>query len=235
MEMRKRSVKKRIFLTGFLITLVMLLTILFSNIFLGELREEALLDQMDSVVRDYEEIQTLMLMADFFGEESTCVAIRSMLSRMNEELWDLGLKIDQYRQATEEFSTAPFYEKEKARFNQRAALYYTLLKRLDDTCETDHTLMSFFYRDEDECPDCDAQAFVLTDIRLQLEDEGRSDDLALFSFDMDLDLPTIDLLRQHYNITHYPCMVIEDDTYCGLRNKDEVLELLCEHSNGTIC
>ncbi|MFP4117592.1 MAG: hypothetical protein ACLFTR_01585 [Candidatus Woesearchaeota archaeon] len=233
MAVKKRS--KRIFIVAFLITVILMVSIFFSNSIVSEMREDKLEERMDTIINDYEEMQTLLLMADHFGEEYTCMALEKMLSGMNEELWDLGMQIDQYRQATEEFMESPFYYQKKTLFNQRSVLYYMLMKRIESTCGADQTLMSFFYREKSECPDCDPQAFVLTDIRHELEDQGRGDDLALFSFDADLDLPTLDLLLKYYNITEFPCVVIGEDRFCGLRNKAEMVELLCEETNGSLC
>ncbi len=233
MAMKRRN--RKIFFTAFLITIILMLSIFLSNALLSGMREDALETQMDNIVQSHEEMQTLLLMADYFGEEYTCLALRSMLLGMNDDLWDLGVKIDQYRQASEEFAETPFYAQKKRLFNQRATLYYTLLKRIDQVCGTGQTLMTFFYREEEECPDCDPQAFVLTDIRHELERQGRGDDLALFSFDADLELPTVDLLMRYYNVTDFPCVVIGENPFCGLRNKREMVELLCDQTNGSIC
>ena len=233
MAVKKKN--KRIFLIALIMTLILLTSIFYSNYMISELREDALEIRMQQIVQDHEEMQILLTMANYFGEEYSCIAMRTMLIGMNEDLWDLGIKIDQYRQATEEFVESPFYYQQKTVFNRRAVLYYTLLKRMSDICDTDRTLMLFFYREKEVCPDCDPQAFVLTDIRLDLEEMNRGDDLALFSFDADLNLPTIDLLVQYNNITEFPCVVIGDNRHCGLKNKREMTELLCDETDGFIC
>ncbi|MFW5852698.1 MAG: hypothetical protein ACOCUR_01590 [Nanoarchaeota archaeon] len=227
--------KKRLFFVGFIITLILLFSILLSNFFLTEMREDAVVDRMSDMMRSYEEMQTLVLMSEFFGEESTCIALESMLSSMNEELWELGIKIDQYRQVTEEFSQSPFYYEQKKHFNQRAVLYYSMLKRMQEMCEVEQVLMTFFYEKKEDCPDCDPQSFVLTDIRMDLEKLDMGTHLALFSFDVDLDLATINLLLSHYDVDEFPCVVINDNAFCGLRDKEEMKDLICEESDGTLC
>lgn len=227
--------KKRLFVAGFFITLLMLVTILFSNFLMSNLREDAVIDRMATMLQSYEEMQTLLIMADFFGEESTCIALESLLMGMNEDLWELGIKIDQYRQVTEEFTRSPFYFEQKKLFNQRAILYFSMLKQMHEMCNVNQLLMTFFYIKSEDCPNCDAQSFVLTDIRMDLERINRSDELALFSFDVDLNLPTVNLLLKHYNITEFPCVLVEDDVFCGLRNKNEVRSIICDRDGNTIC
>jgi len=61
------------------------------------------------------------------------------------------------------------------------------------------------------------------------------EELSIFSFDADLELPSISVLTQFYNVTEYPCMVIEDGTYCGLRDKRMMTDVLCQGRNLSIC
>lgn len=227
------AIKKRIFGIAFIITVILLAGILFSNTVLNSKREDAVLSKMNSMIRENEEMQTLFFLSDFFGEESTCIALESMLSSMNKDLWDLGVKIDEYRQASEEFTKSPFYIEQKKTFNQRSILYFSMLLRLKAMCDVNQSLVTFLYKKKEECPDCDSQSFVLSDIRNDLEDESRSNELALFSFDVDLDLPSIALLVKYYNITEYPCVIVEDTPFCGLHNKDEMKKLICD--NASLC
>ncbi|MFW6230618.1 MAG: hypothetical protein ACOC32_01190 [Nanoarchaeota archaeon] len=231
--MAVKTAKKRIFGIALLVTVVLLAGIIYSNTVLNDKREEAVLGRMNDIVQEYEEMQTLFFLSDFFGEESTCIALESMLASMNKDLWDLGIKIDSYRQASEEIAESPFYFEQKKHFNQRAVLYFSMLKRLKRMCDVNQTIMTFYYENKEDCPDCDPQSFVLTDIRRDLEDLGRGQELALFSFDAELDLPSVDLLMRHYNFSQLPCMVIEEESFCGLHNKKELKKILCK--NASLC
>jgi hypothetical protein len=227
------AIKKRIFGVAFIITVVLLSGILFSNVLLNDKREDVVLERMNAMIKEYEEMQTLFFLSEYFGEESTCLALESMLSSMNKDLWDLGVQIDEYRQASEEFTRSPFYVDQKKTFNQRAVLYFSMLKRLKDMCNVDQAVVTFLYKNSEDCPRCDQQSFVLSDIRHDLEKEKRGSELALFSFDVDLNLPSIDLLVKFYNVTEYPCVIIEDTPFCGLHDKNEMKEIIC--NNASLC
>jgi hypothetical protein len=225
----------RVFVVGFIITAILFGTIICSNALVNTSRESAVQTRMANVIKEYEDMQTVLWMSEFMGENSNCIALQSMTIRMNKGLWELGTKIDQYRQVTEEFATDPFYVEQKREFNRQEVMYFTNLKGMKERCDMNQTILSYFYKKKEECPDCDAQSFILLDIKKDLEDAGTEDELALFSFDANTDLISIELLTSHYNITEFPCMVIEDQPYCGLRSKAQTLDILCNATTLSIC
>lgn len=229
------EMNKKIFLVGLLITSILFISILFFNSLANNQREKAVLDRMNDVVGEYENMQTLIFMSEIFGEDSTCVGLQSTLLTMDKGLWDLGLKIDLYRQVTENFMQDPFYVQQKTEFNRKEVLYFAMLKRMKDMCRLNQTIISYFYKRKEACPDCDAQSFVLADIKRDLEKMNREDEIAIFSFDADLDIASINLLTRVYNITSYPSIVLGNITYSGLHNKKETISLFCREKKMAIC
>jgi hypothetical protein len=229
------EIDKNLFIKGLLITMLLFLIVLFLNTMANDKREDVLVEKMNRVVQEYEDMQALMFMSEFFGEEATCVALGSMLSEMNKGVWDLGIKIDLYRQAREEFMEDPFYIQQKKEFNRKEVLYFSMLKKMKEMCRLNQTMVSFFYRKKEFCLDCDAQSFVLSDIKRDLGKLGKDEELPVFSFDADMGIPAINLLIKFYDITEYPCLVIEDQKHCGLHNKKETLNLICKHKKLPLC
>lgn len=219
-----------IFILAAVITLMLFISIYSLNLFLSSQREQAILDRMEDIIDSYQEIQTLALMSDVFGQEMTCLSLESSLIHMDKTLWDTGLKIDKYREATEKFITDPFYLSQKKKFNRNEVVYYSMLQNMKQWCEFNQTTILYFYKKKEDCADCDAQAFVLTDLNKQIDPE-----VAIFSFDSDLDLPSVNTLETFYNISNYPCIVIEGNTYCGLHNKNDLIDTICEHKNISLC
>ncbi len=229
------EVDGRLFVIGFLITLFILGAVIFSNSLMNNQREDTVVTKMSTIVKDYEDMQTVLLMSELLGQESGCIALESMIAKMNTGLWDLGKRIDEYRKVTEEFATDPFYLAQKKEFNRQEVLYFSMLKSMNERCNLNQTIISYFYKKKEECPDCDAQSFVLQDIKQDLENRNRENEIAIFSFDTDLDLVTIELLTKFYNISSYPCMMIENSSYCGLYDKNRLIDTLCTYSNLSIC
>lgn len=231
----EKDFKKRIFLMAFLITAIIFLAIIFSNSLMENKREQVVLSRMDDVVGGYEDLQSLLLMTEFIGENLTCVALQDALNSMNKNLWVLGDKIDSYREATQNFQNDPFYLGQKEKFNRQEMLYFLMLKKMKTVCSVDKIIVSFFYKKKELCPDCDAQSFVLSNLRKDFENIGKVDEIALFSFDVDFGLPLIDLMTEYYNVDAFPCIVVESKKYCGLFNKDKMLEIFCNNANLSLC
>jgi hypothetical protein len=168
-------------------------------------------------------------MASSFGSNATCIALRGSLAEMDKTIWDLGMKIDKYRKLTEEYMKDPFYIEQKTKFNRREVLYYLLLKDTKKMCGVDTPSLLFFYKKKEACPDCDAMSFVLTDLKLD------ADELSIFSFDSDLNSSSIETLSKIYNITSYPCVVIEEKSYCGFSDKADMIKNICSEKNFSLC
>jgi len=222
--------KKLFFISGFL-TIILFISIYSLNFLIGEQREEKVNEDMDNILREYEEIQAIMLMSNIFGKESSCTAMEQMMLEMDENLWDLGIKIEKYRKLTEEYMKDSFYITQKETFNRKQIIYYSLLKEVEEWCGQDRTTILYFYKKKEECEDCDAMSFVLTNIKKDVENE-----LAIFSFDANLELNSLNVLIDHYNVSSYPCIVIEDKTYCGFKDRSETIKNICnENENFSLC
>jgi hypothetical protein len=221
---------KGIFIAAVIITVMLFISIYSFNLFLNTQREQAIIDRMEEVLDEYQEIQALSLMSDVFGKEMTCLSLKNRLAHMDKTLWETGLKIDKYREVTEKFITDPFYINQKKKFNRNEIIYFSMLKEMKDWCEFNQTVILYFYRKKEFCSDCDAQSFVLTDLNKEIGDE-----IAIFSFDSDLELPSVKTLELFYNITSHPCMVVEDDTYCGLYDKNNLVDVICKYRDISLC
>ncbi len=223
-------VAKKIFIKALFITLGILFMIYAINFYMNVKREEVVLERMTQILDEYQEIQALSLMTTTFGTEISCVSLGNSLSHMDKTLWDTGIKIDRYREAKQQFVTDPFYVDQKKKFNRNEVIYLSLLRDMKEKCDINQTLILFFFKKKEDCPDCDAQSFVLTDINKDIDPE-----IAIFSFDANLELPSINTLQAYYNITTYPCIVVDDKKYCGLKNKGRVVEILCKNRGHSNC
>jgi len=221
---------KGIFIAAAVITVMLFISIYSFNLFLNTQRERVVIERMEQVLDEYQELQALSLMSDVFGREMTCLSLESRLAHMDKTLWDAGVKIDRYREATEKFITDPFYIDQKRKFNRNEVVYFSMLQNMKQWCRFNQTTILYFFQKKEDCPDCDAQSFVLTDLNKEIDDE-----IAIFSFDSDLELPSVRTLELFYNITSYPCLVVENSTNCGLHNKNDLIDLICEHKDISLC
>lgn len=227
MAVRSRSHKAgtTIFVVALVITVFLLLTVVLLGALLDKRREEYIDTNVQKLYNELSEMQTFFLMAEVFGDEMACVAFRSKLQDMDQTIWNLGRKIDQYRIASEEFRTNPYYLEQKKIFNENELFYLILLKQMKDRCNYSQAIVLFFYQNSDDCKKCDDQSFVLTDINKDIEDE-----ISIFSFDMDLNLTTLKVLSDYYRIDQLPCVIVEDTKMCGMQDKKTIMKEICANT-----
>lgn len=225
------EVSRWIFIKALLITLFVLSIIYSINIYINSQRVETLDSQMMDTVNMLEEMETLTQLMRMFGPDATCVALKTQLDLIDKKIWDLGNKIEDYRRLSKEFFNDPAYLSHKRKFNRQQVMYLSLLKQIRQNCDLNQTIVLYFYQNSEDCRQCDDQSFVLTHINERIGKE-----IAVFSFDADLEIPSVDVLIEYYGIKEYPCTVVEDRTYCGLRSRNELEEYLClENPALSIC
>ncbi|MEK6874264.1 MAG: hypothetical protein AABX52_00775, partial [Nanoarchaeota archaeon] len=159
------KVPKSIFLLAFLITLFLLSTVVLIGILLDNKREIRINDLSGGMLASISEMQTFELMAETYGDSMACLAYRSKLENLDKSVWDLGIKIDSYRVASEEFQTDPFYRDQKRSFNENEVTYMMLMRKIQKSCAYTQPVLAFFYTNSEKCGKCDDLSFVLTDIK----------------------------------------------------------------------
>ena len=224
------EVSRGVFIKAFLITVIIFLSVYSLNLYLNSQRENVLDDNMAEIIDNFEEVQALTDLMKVYGGNVTCLALESRLKLLDTQIWKLGDKIENYRQLSKDYMNDPYYQTQKEKFNRQEVMYYSILKEMQSSCNTNQTYILYFYAKGETCSKCDDQSYVLNYFNQRIDPE-----LAVFSFDTDLNLPSINMLKSIYNVTEYPCVVIYDTTYCGLRDKDEVQGILCSKRNLSIC
>lgn len=223
MKRSDTKVSPKIFVVAFFITLFLFISILIVGDVIGKQREDYINTEVELLYSNLNRMQTYMLMSETYGERMACLASREQLKELDQSIWTLGQKIDQYRIATEEFSEDEYYKTQKTIFNENEVYYLMLLTQLKKQCDLNHTIVAFFYGDSKECPSCDSQSFVLADINREVEER-----VSIFYFDTNLNLSSVELLEEYYNLSGLPCVVIDDEPECGMQDKARVMERICE-------
>jgi len=225
------AVDKKIFVTAGIITIVLFGLIYIANQLLNNQRETELEQLRDEVIDELENMKAFTAISGLIGEEDNCDILQAQLYYFDESVWDLGKKLDSYEEASRNIFVNPYYKQQKKRFVVNELLYLSMLEKMKQTCNsTTPVSIIYFYANAKDCPDCDAQAFVLTDINNEIDEE-----LAIFSLDSDLDLIATNVLAEYYNISYLPCIVIEDNVYCGLQDKKTIINYMCEEIELELC
>lgn len=219
---------KTLLVAAFL-TIFIFVSIYALNLFLEEKREEVVSEKMNEIIEDFEEIETAAYLMEFvsgINKTYSCEILKSQLEYLESKLWKLDLRIRGYREITKDFANDKFYIREKKILNRREIIHLSMLKEMKQKCNYNQTVILYFYGECEKNRKCDDQGFVLTYINQKIDHE-----IAIFSFDADLNVSSVNTLINLYNVTEYPCVVIEDHTECGMHDKREMEELLCGYND----
>ena len=84
----------------------------------------------------------------------------------------------------------------------------------------------FFYSNKGDCPKCEQQGFVLTNFKRTYKD------VRIYHFDINIDNPALNTIKDLYKIKYAPAIVFREDTYHGFMTKT-VLENLLNNQNAS--
>jgi hypothetical protein len=107
--------------------------------------------------------------------------------------------------------------------------YYSLLElsdlvyyeEINKKCGSDYNIIFYFYsNDDNKCPSCEKQGFVLDYVY------NNNEGIKIYSFDYDLDLVELDILKKKYSIDSVPSIVIDGKLLNGFSEKEEIESLL---------
>ncbi|MFC2163067.1 hypothetical protein ACFLRF_05240 [Candidatus Altiarchaeota archaeon] len=224
------EVDRFLFIKAFVITVIIFLSVYSLNLYLNSERERVLDERMSEIIVEFEEFQALSALMRVYGRNATCLTLRSRMKHLDKRIWELGEKIDKYRELSKEYMDDPYYQEQKEKFNRQEVIYLALLKQMKTDCKINQTEILYFYRKSEDCPDCDAQAYVLDYFNRLINQE-----VAIFSFDADMQMASVQTLIDIHNITSYPCVVVEGQSYCGMRDRVEMEKIFCSKASLSIC
>ena len=234
MEYRKDGTGLKLVIASALITIFLMLSVIVLGSFLNNQRQSDLNKKFDRMYQDLGGMQTISLLSETYDNQMACLAFEEKLKELDTYIWKIGEDIDKYRSATEQFQKSEYYLVQKKIFNDNEVYYFLVMRNMLSKCNTTKQVVLFFYQNSEDCQKCDDQSFILTDLRKI--DEKNSKELAIFSFDTDMNIPTISLLTKYYGVKTLPCLVINEKAYCGIQDRDFIAEKLCEQTNTTdIC
>lgn len=100
-----------------------------------------------------------------------------------------------------------------------------LLQKIKDRCGSSRAnselSVMYFYSNKGDCPDCQKEGFVLTQLRQDYPE------LRVYSFDYNLDLSALQTLINIYNVKkELPALLINDKVYYGFKSIDDIKNII---------
>ena len=211
----KRKITKKYYFMTFVVTTLIFLVAFFLGFFVNNLNYSSTLDELSNM-------KTGLLRYDLqyklLGEYPCEYSGDSPLSGEFEEVRLRIAKLENElgKQDNRVLTLKTYY----SLLEISDFLYYADLNK---KCGTDYDLILYFYSNEDECPMCNEQGFVLSYLKKVFGDK-----LLIFSFNAEIfEEPMVEILKTAYNVTEYPGLVIDEDTYLEFSSTEKLMELIC--------
>jgi hypothetical protein len=98
---------------------------------------------------------------------------------------------------------------------------YLLMRRIESQCKASPPIILYFYSNQNDCPDCQKQGYVLTQMLVD------HPELRVYSFDYNLPLPALDTLESIYKLeAALPAIVVNRVPYYGFQDTDAILGII---------
>lgn len=203
-----REIKK----SRYLIAAVLTFAVFSAGLIVGIFVEKQRISELEKVSREgISRISSLQLQLEYLNTLENgkyCSVIKEVLQK----------NIKDYRRALDRIEgfkdkgifLEDRFELLKGEYVIAELRYWLLAQKADETCDYNRTTLLYFYTSD--CDICKTrQGPVLTHLKSKY---GKK--LLVFSIDFELDEPMVEVLKQRYNVTDVPALVVDANcTYQG--------------------
>ena len=220
-ERKRRKLSKDKYFYAFVIATLIFVVGVLIGIFITDARINYLENIVYSSKLESQSLQLQLLYSNFLTEEArNCDILNSILERNLEEVGRAEKVVDRYIRESEQ----PQYRNYKRDYLQTVINYWILYHKTEEVCPMDRVAILYFYSN-DYCTDCGPQGTILEYMKKKFDQ-----DLLLFWIDADfVDEPMVSILKEKYNVTELPTLVLEDEVIYGFINKDDLLDRICSY------
>lgn len=216
-EFMERKVSVSIYVGAFLLSLFIFVL----GVYIGSLIDNSNLNLISQKVTNLSNrvssVNVLLLMDP---APSSCPLYLSELDSLDSEIETIGHKL-----AYLEDEKNVFDDDLKRNYFVLEAESLVLTKKINSVCQNNsRTILINFYSNKN-CANCKSQGIEILKARDELSSQKN---LKLFSFDGDLGSAVVDSLKSSYNVTTYPSIVIQNNTYSGYKSQSQIVSLIRE-------
>ncbi len=202
------------YLKAFLLTLLILGVGLAGISFIDDSRLKGITAAVEEDALELQASQQLFLYQNVFKDDSLCAVLNKRIDNQRTRAISILNEIDT-AQANSLFGDTALL---KRKFLLQNVELYLLMKQSISECgNSEVEPILYFYPDEFYCGDCATQAKVLDSV------VSKCSNARVFAFPTDVDVPVIELLEAHYNVTKIPTLVIRDAKLEGLSPESKIL------------
>lgn len=170
---------------------------------------------------DFKSLQFQYLYLTALGdEENSCPILQATLKRTVNDLSDSLNRFQEFKEDTQINSDE--YRLVGRRYLLDNLNYWILARKSKTACGLNVVNVLYFY--DENCDICPNQGVILTYFKNVFGDK-----LLVFPIDGGLssDESVIDILRSRFNVSVYPSLVIEDQKFEGVVERNRLKQLIC--------
>ena len=227
-KLGKDSFSWEVYVLAFVITLIIFGIGVFLGVNLSKSELEKTKSQVGTLNDRIVSMQILMLTSSDslgFNESMLCEMYETAAEEFEQEAWEIGEQID-YLEVQRGISDREL----KSTYSELEFRNYMLTNLIRNRCNvTIHTILYFYSNDDKKCSNCFSQGIELFEARRRLLETGVP--VRIYSFDGDLDIQLITMLKTHYDVRSYPTLVIDGTVYHGFMSSSEILSHVLPQSS----
>jgi len=173
--------------------------------------------EIDGYSSDLEGIEMEMLILSSGTSEIGCRLIVNSLDRMQSDLsyfWDnLPERLEEYESKN---LPDPRYESLKKDYMEISIKAWLMSLSVKEKCNQDIAPILYFY--SSQCVDCIEQGSIIDSIR----EPG----VLVYTIDLNLDSDAVAMVKEAYEITEAPALIIGEDSYQGLVTREQLIKII---------
>ncbi|MEK6839518.1 MAG: hypothetical protein AABX72_01135 [Nanoarchaeota archaeon] len=190
---------------------------LFIGLKISDSRLGLLQDFNEQQKADFESLQ--LQYAYLTTSNSSCLAFKQALEQSVSNLENARVKLENYIQTS---SNSESFLTQKRTYMLAEIRYWLLAREAEKACGKDTVNILFFYQDDETCDTCSTQGYVLTSLK-----DTFHNNLLIFSLDATSDEPMVTIIKNVYNITSTPSVVVDEEVLKDFILEDDLYSTIC--------
>jgi len=214
--MVKKRINWEVYIIAAVITLIIFSLGIGLGYFISNEKYSIIKNDLEELKLQQKDIELELLLTNSMGENS-CNSLKYEIDKLAVLSSKLGDRVGMYD--SEMIKNNDFYILKKQYILTLIEFwsYWELFKK---NCNSSVNTVLYFYAIKN-CNDCQAQGFVLSFLKDKYPDR-----IMVFALDKDEDLYSLNLLKNMYNVTQAPTLVINNKKYEGMKDMNQLKELL---------
>ncbi|MBU4502479.1 MAG: hypothetical protein KKA79_07820 [Nanoarchaeota archaeon] len=218
---RKVSIKRHIL--AIILAVLIFLTGISLGAFVNTERTEQLEEKTELSKLDFDSLQVQYLfLTSSLETEKSCLAAAVTLEENVNLLEVLGNKLTKYIR-DQVLTDEPGFRLLKREYTLAELRYWLFAEKFKEACDSDTVTILYFYSSDNTCSSCETQGVILDYLKGMFKDK-------LLNFALDSDFtgePMINIIKNTYNITKTPTLIINNKKYEGFYSKEEITHIIC--------